>query len=59
LWIRKNQRPTPARRYREWGCQFIAVGIDISLFRQATLNNLARYRQPDSSTSTTPSSRTC
>ncbi|WP_084471714.1 hypothetical protein [Pseudomonas sp. CF161] len=59
MWIRKNQRPTPARRYREWGGQFIAVGIDVSLFRQAALNNLARYRQPHSSTSTTPSSRTC
>ncbi|WP_426619420.1 aldolase/citrate lyase family protein [Pseudomonas rustica] len=35
-----------ARRYREWGCQFIAVGIDISLFRQAALSNLARYREP-------------
>jgi 4-hydroxy-2-oxoheptanedioate aldolase len=33
-----------ARRYRDWGCQFVAVGIDISLFRQAALANLARYR---------------
>lgn len=33
-----------ARRYQEWGCRFIAVGIDISLMRQAALNNLARYR---------------
>lgn len=35
-----------ARRYQAWGCQFIAVGIDISLMRQAALANLARYR-PD------------
>lgn len=35
-----------ARRYQDWGCQFIAVGIDISLMRQAALANLARYRQP-------------
>ncbi|BAP45266.1 HpcH/HpaI aldolase/citrate lyase family protein [Pseudomonas sp. 21LCFQ02] len=34
-----------ARRYQDWGCQFIAVGIDISLMRQAALANLARYRQ--------------
>lgn len=33
-----------ARRYESWGCQFIAVGIDISLMRQAALDNLARYR---------------
>jgi 4-hydroxy-2-oxoheptanedioate aldolase len=33
-----------ARRYQSWGCQFIAVGIDISLMRQAALSNLARYR---------------
>jgi len=33
-----------ARRYQSWGCQFIAVGIDISLMRQAALDNLARYR---------------
>ena len=36
-----------ARRYRDWGCQFVAVGIDISLFRQAALANLARYRPLD------------
>jgi 4-hydroxy-2-oxoheptanedioate aldolase len=34
-----------ARRYQSWGCQFIAVGIDISLMRQAALSNLARYRE--------------
>lgn len=33
-----------ARRYQSWGCQFIAVAIDISLMRQAALSNLARYR---------------
>ena len=44
-----------ARRYREWGCQFIAVGIDISLFRQAALNNLARYREPAGAPATGPS----
>jgi 4-hydroxy-2-oxoheptanedioate aldolase len=38
-----------ARRYQSWGCQFIAVGIDISLMRQAALSNLARYR-PDTET---------
>jgi 4-hydroxy-2-oxoheptanedioate aldolase len=36
-----------ARRYLEWGCHFVAVGIDISLMRQAARENLARYR-PDS-----------
>lgn len=35
-----------ARRYQSWGCQFIAVAIDISLMRQAALSNLARYREP-------------
>ena len=35
-----------ARRYLGWGCQFIAVGIDISLLRQAALTNLATYRAP-------------
>jgi len=34
-----------ARRYQLWGCQFIAVAIDISLMRQAALSNLARYRE--------------
>lgn len=33
-----------ARRYQAWGCQFIAVAIDISLMRQAALATLARYR---------------
>lgn len=36
-----------ARRYLEWGCQFVAVGIDISLMRQAALANLARYKTLD------------
>lgn len=34
-----------AERYRSWGCNFIAVGIDITLLRQAALVNLQRYRQ--------------
>lgn len=36
-----------ARRYQSWGCQFIAVAIDISLMRQAALSNLARYRDTE------------
>ncbi|MNP58158.1 5-keto-4-deoxy-D-glucarate aldolase [compost metagenome] len=36
-------REEDARRYREWGCGFIAVGIDICLLRQAALENLQRY----------------
>ncbi len=44
-----------AKRYRDWGCQFIAVGIDISLFRQAALHNLARYREPQTTAPTLPS----
>ncbi|HEY0297405.1 MAG TPA: HpcH/HpaI aldolase/citrate lyase family protein [Bordetella sp.] len=39
-------REEDARRYAEWGCTFIAVGIDISLLRQAAIDNLARYRGP-------------
>lgn len=35
-----------ARRYMSWGCQFVAVGIDISLLRQAAQANLACYREP-------------
>ncbi|MBK5003822.1 aldolase/citrate lyase family protein [Pseudomonas sp. S32] len=45
-----------ARRYAEWGCTFIAVGIDISLFRQAAATNLARYRSTN--TKASESSRT-
>lgn len=37
-----------ARRYREWGCNFIAVGIDISLLRAAARANLALYRDETS-----------
>lgn len=37
-------REEDARRYLQWGCQFVAVGIDISLLRQAAQANLARYR---------------
>lgn len=33
-----------AKRYAEWGFDFIAVGIDISLMRQAALETLARYK---------------
>lgn len=36
-----------ARRYQSWGCQFIAVAIDISLMRQAAISNLARYRDTE------------
>ena len=35
-----------ARRYQSWGCQFIAVAIDISLLRQSATATLARYRTP-------------
>lgn len=38
-------REEDARRYLAWGCQFVAVGIDISLLRQAAQANLARYRE--------------
>ena len=47
-----------ARRYESWGCQFIAVGIDISLMRRAALDNLARYRPSDASGEGRPVSRT-
>lgn len=33
-----------ARRYLAWGCRFVAIGIDISLLRQAARANLATYR---------------
>lgn len=35
-----------AKRYAEWGFDFIAVGIDISLLRQAAIDTVARYK-PD------------
>jgi len=35
-----------AGRYLEWGCQFIAVALDVQLLRQSALATLARYR-PD------------
>lgn len=35
---------TDARRYAELGCRFIAVGIDVSLMRQAAKASLARFR---------------
>ncbi|AQU81438.1 MULTISPECIES: HpcH/HpaI aldolase family protein [unclassified Halomonas] len=34
-----------ARRYQALGCQFIAVGIDISLLRQGALATVARYKE--------------
>jgi 4-hydroxy-2-oxoheptanedioate aldolase len=37
-----------ARRYAEWGFSFIAVGIDISLMRDAALANLRRYKSVES-----------
>jgi 4-hydroxy-2-oxoheptanedioate aldolase len=33
-----------ARRYAEWGFNFIAVGIDICLLRDAALANLRKYK---------------
>ncbi|ALM54298.1 HpcH/HpaI aldolase family protein [Halomonas huangheensis] len=33
-----------AKRYAEWGFDFIAVGIDISLLRQAAMQTIARYK---------------
>ncbi|GAB2781515.1 4-hydroxy-2-oxoheptanedioate aldolase [Halomonas shantousis] len=40
-----------ARRYQEWGCHFIAVGIDISLLRQSALATIARYKGIETLTS--------
>ncbi|QJQ96187.1 MULTISPECIES: aldolase/citrate lyase family protein [Halomonadaceae] len=37
-------REEDARRYRALGCQFIAVGIDVSLLRQAALKTIGRYK---------------
>ncbi len=34
-----------AKRYAEWGFDFIAVGIDISLLRQAALETVSRYKE--------------
>ena len=33
-----------ARRYHAWGCQFIAVAIDICLLRQSAMSQLAHYK---------------
>lgn len=44
-----------ARRYAQWGFDFIAVGIDISLLRQAAQATIARYR---TGTSPAPESQT-
>jgi 4-hydroxy-2-oxoheptanedioate aldolase len=38
-----------AKRYAEWGFDFIAVGIDISLLRQAAVETISRYK-PDTPT---------
>ncbi|WP_110693782.1 HpcH/HpaI aldolase family protein [Salinicola halophyticus] len=35
-----------AKRYAEWGFDFIAVGIDISLLHQAAIETISRYK-PD------------
>ncbi|MFB4204731.1 4-hydroxy-2-oxo-heptane-1,7-dioate aldolase [wastewater metagenome] len=48
---------TDARRYADWGFDFIAVGIDISLLRHAAVQTLARYR-PDDGAPGTPTSDT-
>lgn len=44
-----------ARRYAQWGFDFIAVGIDISLLRQAAQATIDRYR---TGTSPAPESQT-
>ncbi|MDV7211410.1 HpcH/HpaI aldolase family protein [Azotobacter beijerinckii] len=36
-----------ARRYLAWGCQFVAVGIDIDLLRRSALKNLSLYQDID------------
>ena len=41
-----------ARRYADWGCNFIAISIDISLLRQAAMASLARFRPAASTLST-------
>ena len=51
-------REEDARRYADWGCRFIAVGIDISLLRQAALANLGRYRDTQATDQAAPASRT-
>ncbi|WP_027350293.1 HpcH/HpaI aldolase family protein [Halotalea alkalilenta] len=37
-------REEDAKRYLEWGCTFVAIGIDISLLRQAALAALAPFK---------------
>lgn len=44
-------READARRYRSLGCRFIAVGIDISLLRQAAMDTIARYKDVPSEAS--------
>jgi len=41
-------QPEDAHRYQRWGCQFIAVAIDVSLLRQSAAATLAHYRVQDS-----------
>ncbi|WP_447957116.1 HpcH/HpaI aldolase family protein [Vreelandella sp. EE7] len=38
-------REDDARRYQALGCQFIAVGVDISLFRQGALETIGLYKE--------------
>jgi len=40
-------RTDDAQRYQRWGCQFIAVAVDISLLRQSAVATLAHYRAQD------------
>ncbi|MEL7966080.1 HpcH/HpaI aldolase/citrate lyase family protein [Vreelandella neptunia] len=40
-----------ARRYQSMGCQFIAVGIDISLLRQSAMATIALYKDTASAAS--------
>lgn len=37
-------RVDDAKRYAQWGCKFVAIGIDISLLRQAATQNLALHK---------------
>ncbi|PPC78570.1 2-dehydro-3-deoxyglucarate aldolase [Pokkaliibacter plantistimulans] len=48
-------RREDALRYRDWGCRFIAVAIDISLLRQAAVSTLAGYRSDTAEARDTPS----
>jgi len=37
-------QPDDAKRYQRWGCQFIAVAIDVNLLRQSAMATLTHYR---------------